>query len=154
MAAKGRGVTSERFRLVSAVHVFLLVEGSQVLLLRRHNTGYADGQYSVIAGHLEGAETVEAAATREALEEVGVQLDPAGLSVVGVMHRREEDERIDWFLAARGWAGTPANCEPAKCDELRWAALDDLPENVIPYVRRALHNFRQGRWYDSYGWGQ
>ncbi len=145
-------MTAERFKLVSAVHVFLL-DGERVLLLRRYNTGYADGQYGVIAGHLDGGETVEAAAMREALEEVGVRLDPAALSVVGVMHRREDDERIDWFLSARKWAGEPQNGEPSKCDELRWAALDDLPDHVIPYVRRALANFRHGRWYDSCGWG-
>lgn len=29
---------------------------------------------------------------------------------------------------------------------------DLLPENVILYVRRALENYREGRWFDSFGW--
>lgn len=142
---------STRFKMPSAVHLFLL-RGDAVLLLRRFNTGYEDGSYSVVAGHLDGGERVEQAAVREAREEVGIDLDPAALEVVGVMHRRADDERIDWFLTAREWSGEPSNCEPNKCDELRWSPLDDLPENIIPYVRRALTNYRQQRWYDSFGW--
>jgi len=40
----------KRFKLTSAVHLFLVRNG-KVLLLRRFNTGYEDGKYSVIAGH-------------------------------------------------------------------------------------------------------
>jgi hypothetical protein len=30
--------------------------------------------------------------------------------------------------------------------------LDALPENVIPYVQRALENYQAGKWFDSFGW--
>lgn len=146
-----QGPVAGRFKLISAVHVFLL-RGDEVLLLRRHNTGYEDGNYSVVAGHLEGGEPIIDAARREAREEVGVDLDPAGLEVVGVMHRKSDDERIDWFLAARAWSGEIQNREPAKCDHLAWFDLKDLPVNVIPYVRQGLTNFVLGRWFDSFGW--
>ena len=38
----------ERFKLVVAVHL-LLIENKKILLLRRFNTGYEDGNYSVVA---------------------------------------------------------------------------------------------------------
>ena len=142
---------SERFRLRVAVHLFLL-RGERVLLLRRFNTGYEDGNYSVIAGHLDGDEEVVAAAVREAREEAGIVIAPEDVAVVGVMHRRAADERIDFFLVASRWSGTVWNMEPDKCDSLTWRPLDALPVNVVPYVRRALDNYRQGRWFDSYGW--
>ncbi len=142
---------SPRFRLVSAVHLFLL-QGGKVLLLRRYQTGYEDGNFSVVAGHLDGNETVVAAAMREAREEVGVVLAAQDLRVVGVMHRRSTDERIDWFVVCERWDGEITNAEPEKCDELCWADPERLPPNVIPYVRRAIENFRAGRWFDSFGW--
>jgi ADP-ribose pyrophosphatase YjhB (NUDIX family) len=142
---------TERFKLVSAVHLFLVRDG-QVLLLRRSNTGYEDGNYSVVAGHLNGDEEVKAAAIREAREETGIEIAPQDLEVVGVMHRRSEDERVDFFLTARSWSGRISNREPKRCDHLAWFDPDELPENVIPYVRRALENYRHGRWFDSFGW--
>src|SRR5690348_14350363 len=145
-----------RFTLPCAVHLFLLRRDGEVLLLRRANTGYEDGSYSVVAGHLDGGEEVVAAAIREAREEAGIPLDPPDLTLVGDMHRRAEDgERIDFFLAASSWSGAITNAEPHKCDELAWFPLDALPANVIPYVRRALDNYHHSpanTWFESYGW--
>ncbi|ASJ55130.1 NUDIX hydrolase [Brevibacillus formosus] len=141
----------ERFAMQVAVHLFL-VKGAQVLLLRRYNTGYEDGNYSVPAGHLDGNEEVKTAAIREAKEECGIDIDPASLEMVGVMHRRSNDERIDFFVAATKWHGEIINAEPNKCDELVWVDMDKLPPNVIPYVRQALSNFRRKQWFDSFGW--
>src|SRR3954451_19384197 len=110
---------TERFRMPVAVHLFLLRDEA-VLLLRRYNTGYEDGNYSVIAGHLDGDEVVIAAAVRKAREEAGIAIAPADMAIVGVMHRRADDERIDFFCTAARWSGTITNCEPEKCDALDW----------------------------------
>ena len=140
-----------RARFPATVHLFFFCEG-QVLLSRRFHTGYRDGEYSVPAGHLDGNETVLAAAQREAAEEVGVRLELADIVFSSVMHRREGDERIDFFVKVRAWQGEPFNNEPDKCDELCWAPVDQLPPNTIPYVRRALENHRHGVRFDEFGW--
>lgn len=143
---------TERFRALCAVHVFLL-RGGDALLLRRANTGYQDGNFSTVAGHLDGGEEVLAAAVREAREEAGITLDPSDLRVVGVMHNRSDGaEYIDFFVAAERWRGEIVNAEPQKCSELAWYPLDRLPPNTIPYVRRALENYCRGIWFDSFGW--
>lgn len=144
----------ERFAVPVTAHLFLVRDG-WVLLSRRHNTGYADGLFSVVAGHLDGGEEVVAAAIREAREEAGIALAPADLAVVGVMHRLEGDERVDFFLAASRWAGEVVNAEPQRCAELAWHPLDRLPEDMVPYVRLALDRYRRapGRlWFASLGW--
>src|SRR5574337_756907 len=138
-----------RARFPATVHLFFF-RGSQILLLRRFQTGYRDGEYSVPAGHLDGNESVMAAAAREAREETGVQIAADDLSFSSVMHRNEGDERIDFFLHVHKWRGEPINTEPDKCDELRWADLDSLPENTIPYVRRAIQNHLNGIPFDEF----
>jgi 8-oxo-dGTP diphosphatase len=133
------------------VHLFFFRE-NQILLIRRFNTGYADGQYSVPAGHLDGGETVIAAAAREALEEVGVRIEPQDIEFSSVMHRLDGEERVDFFVNIRGWDREPFNAEPDKCDEIRWVDYGDLPANTIPYIRQALQNHRQGTRFDEFGW--
>jgi ADP-ribose pyrophosphatase YjhB (NUDIX family) len=122
------------------------------LLLRRFNTGYADGQYSVPAGHLDGGETVIAAARREGQEETGVSIEAEDVVFSSVVHRKDGDERVDFFVHVREWQGEPANTEPDKCDELRWANVDELPDDVIPYVRKAIQNHRDGIRFLEFGW--
>ena len=53
-------MSTTRFTLRSAVYL-LLIKENQILLLRRFNTGWQDGKYSVPAGHLDGGETVKQA---------------------------------------------------------------------------------------------
>jgi 8-oxo-dGTP diphosphatase len=135
-----------------AVHIFFL-RASQILLLHRFNTGYEDGKYSLVAGHLEAGETVTQGAIREAREEVGVFLDPQDLQFVHVMNRRSEDEWIYFFVVARRWAGEITNTEPHKCDHLAWFPLESLPQNTMPYVKFAIEKYQEGSYYSEFGWG-
>ena len=143
---------SEKFKLVATVHIFLTNNEDEILLLRRFNTGYEDGKYSVVAGHIDGNEEVKAAAIREAKEEAGIEIQPSDIEVVGVMHRKGTDERVDFFLAASRWNGSIVNVEPDKCDDLSWHSILDLPVNMVAYVRQALENYRKGEFFDSFGW--
>src|SRR5258706_3443426 len=131
------------------VHLFFLRE-NQILLLRRFNTGFRDGEYSVPAGHLDGGETVMDAAAREAKEEVGVKIEVSDMTFSSVMHRIEDDERVDFFVYVRKWQGEPFNAEPDKCDDLRWVGINTLPANIIPYVKQALMNHLNDIPFDEY----
>jgi len=133
------------------VHLFFMRE-NQILLARRYNTGYRDGEYSVPAGHLDGNETVIAAGIREAKEEVDVEIKASDMTFSSVMHRLEGDERVDFFVQVHHWDGKIVNAEPEKCDDLRWINTDELPGNIIPYVGRALANHLDGVSFDEFGW--
>jgi len=143
---------NEKFRIYIASYLILAKDG-QVLLLRRANTGYQDGNYSLVAGHLDGAETAKQSIIREAEEEAGIIVRPANLDVVHVMHRyRPDREYIDIYLKTDKWEGIIVNKEPNKCDELKWFPLDRLPDNILPEVKLALGNTKKKIFYGEIGW--
>ena len=143
----------ERFKLVPEAHL-LLVRHGRVLLLRRRNTGYEDGNYSVVAGHIEDGETAREAICREAREEAGIELEPDDLAFAQVVHRADRGQRVSLFFEATRWRGEPRNTEPHKASELGWFALDALPADMVPYVRQAIERWRAGAFYGESGWGR
>ena len=140
-----------RSKFPVAVHMFFFRD-QEILLLRRFNTGYEDGKYSLVAGHLDAGESVTQAAIREAAEEAGVTLKPDDIQVVHIMNRKSEDGRVDFFVRVKSWIGEITNQEPDKCDDLAWFPLTALPDNMIPYVRAALERCQQGLNYSEFGW--
>lgn len=153
--------TVNRATLVGAVHLLLIRadRGEQeVLMLCRFNTGYADGNYSVPAGHIEPGESATAAMVREAAEEIGTLIHPDDLELVHVMHRRSmgtdcmNSERVDFFFEASGQGVAPQNLEPDKCDDLQWFPVAGLPANTVEYVRWAIGHYLICGRYSETGW--
>ncbi len=140
-----------RFQMTVAAHL-LLVKDSKILLLRRFNTGYEDGNYSVVAGHADGNEDIKTAMIRETKEEAGIKITANNLKFASVMHRKSDDERIDFFFVADSWEGEVRNMEPHKCDDLSWFDINNLPSNTIPYVKRAIENYIASVQFDVFGW--
>ncbi len=143
---------STRFTYIGSAYLFL-IKDNQILLQRRFNTGFQDGNYGVPAGHLDGGETAREGCAREIREEIGVSINPDNLTVVHIMHRKAaKDERIDFFMTASKYDGEIVNNEPDKCDDLRWFPLDSLPENMVDYVKVALNSYLQNQIYSEYGY--
>lgn len=144
----------ERFKLIAEVYL-LFRQGDEILISRRANTGYRDGDFGLVSGHVDGGEPLAEAACREALEEAGVRVDAGDLTLRTVMHRRkngEDGERIGFFFEPARWRGDIVNAEPEKCGELRWVRADALPVNTIGYVREAIRCARGGVAYSAW-WG-
>jgi mutator protein MutT len=147
-------MSRERFTIPTASYL-ILRDNKKVLMMRRCNTGYQDGNYNLPAGHIDEGETASEAILREAEEEVGVQVESKDIEMRHVVHRVSDDGTVyvDFYFETDKWKGTPNICEPEKCDKLEWFALDNLPENMSPDVRLVLHRIDEGYIYTEFGWG-
>ncbi len=131
----------ERYKIKVAVYILLQKDG-QVLLGRRANTGWQDGNYGIPAGHLESDESIVKGAIREMEEETGVKVHPEDVEYIHTMHRK--NRYVDILFTASKWEGEPKVLEADKCDDLKWFSIDDLPTNIIPSIKHAIEQYKAG----------
>jgi ADP-ribose pyrophosphatase YjhB (NUDIX family) len=144
----------ERYKIIPSVYLILEKE-EKVLLSRRFQTGFEDGNYGLASGHAEEKETMREAMARESLEEIGININASELKHVLTMHRFCGDhERIDLFFTVDVINGEVKNMEPNKCDDLNWFPLNQLPQNTILYIRKAIECYLNKIDYCEFGWGE
>ena len=142
----------ERNTAVPAVYL-LLEQNGKILIGRRCNTGYQDGNYNLPSGHVENGELPKAATIREAKEEINIDLTEEDIEFVHVSYRPPHDEtgnRVDLFFHATRWSGKLMNAEPHKCDDLRWVHPRDLPANMTPHVAAIIGYIWDGIRYSEF----
>ncbi len=145
-------MTAHRF----PVDVLVIVRRDGMILLTERAGGvYMAGSWAVPGGKVEAGETVEQAAVRELVEEVGIQVRPADVRFVGVTHHcpPHGDARVGFaFLVDVAAEVEPVNQEPDKCSALAWADPRDLPGQTMPYTCEVVRLYREGQTYSLHGW--
>ncbi|GAA5057360.1 NUDIX hydrolase [Nocardia callitridis] len=147
----GARTKPQRHRVTGDVHL-VLRSGKEVLFGQRRNTGFKDGSWHLPSGHLEADESVVAALLREAEEEIGVVIAADDVQFSHVMHNSSSGGRMAFFFTVDSWQGEPNNREPDKCGELRWFAIDALPDHMIGYCHAAMAYIAAGQPFSVYGW--
>lgn len=149
---------NRHFQLIVDVHLLLLSDGD-LLLGRRANTGYGDGAYEPPSGRLAERETLVEAAVRVAAAQVGIEIDPAKVSLAHVLHDVSGQGRMAFFLTADGWEGdagtvlpnpAPRNPGTRSYSDFGWFPLTELPANMIDRARVAVRNFAAGARFSTY----
>ena len=148
-------MSQERHKMTPASYL-VLIKDNKILLQRRCNTGYEDGNYSMVAGHVEEGEGFTNAIVREAKEEAGIILRRENLKVAHVINHDtgsdKNNERIDVFFIAEKWIGEIENKEPKKCDDLSWFDLDNIPDNTIDFLKEVINCIKNKIFYSEYGY--
>lgn len=147
---------TDRHTLIPAVWVIVTDPSGKIFMLRRANTGWRDGSWTVPAGHVEKGEGPSAAAVRELAEEAGIVATVNELSDPLVYFYPQDDgayERVSIFFRFVDKAAEAHNAEPSKADAADWFMPDALPTYVPPLLRRAFIDMAQGvgyseRYYD------
>ena len=141
----------ERYKMPVSVKILLFNENGEVLLLKRKKTGFGDGEYGLIGGHVEKGENVKKAIIREVNEEIGIEIAENELQFRNIMNRKvnENIEYIDFVFTAKKWNGSIVNMEPEKCSELKWCSPDKLPSNTLDFEKYIINNQET---YLDFGW--
>ena len=142
----------EKQSLKAAAYLILEDDG-KILLLKRQNTGFRDGYWSLVAGHVDRGEDYKTAMVREAKEEAGIDIHRENIRPYTIMHRDSDDSPyVDVFFHATEWSGEVKNKEPELCEELEWFDISNLPEKTIPFVRKAIEEGGENLDYMDHGW--
>lgn len=129
----------------AAVHI-LLIKNKKIFLLKRKNTGFKDGMWSVPSGRVEKDEPFTKAMEREAKEEAGIIVVKNDLSEPRfIYYNHPEGERLYIFFLCTKWQGDPNNNEPHKCKEAKWFPVSSLPQNLIPEVEIAIKSLLKNK---------
>ena len=144
-------MSEERFKLVVGV-LILLIKKDKVFLIKRKNTGWEDGKYSLFGGHINGDEKVSDAAIRETQEEIGIKINPKDLRFVNVTHLITSTERIHFAFVANKWTGEPINQEPEKADDGAWFPINNLPKSINEVSREIIGCYQNSIPFEETGW--
>ena len=118
----------------------LFMKDDEVLLQLRKNIRF-DGQYGVPSGHLDEGESVTDCAIREIKEEVGIDLKKEDLEFANVSHCNEYNkDYIQFFFVCKNWEGEFENTEPDKCSEMKFFPINNLPDNMVSFVRSGIES--------------
>lgn len=127
------------------VGVAVFIKKRNFVLLLRRKGAHGAGTWAPPGGHMEWGESLEVAADREVLEEVGVKISqPVFLGLTNDIIGDEGKHYVTIFMDARWELGEPCIKEPDRADNLIWHNLADPWPEPLFYP---LQNFLHGRVY-------
>lgn len=141
----------QRFKIPVAAHLFLMKD-DEVLLMLRKNSSF-EGMFGVPSGHLEGRESATSAIIRETREEIGIDIKKEDLKVATISHSNANDrEYIQFFFFCDKWDGDLKNMEPDKCERFEFFHINNLPFNIVPYIKKSIECALRKEVYFEFDW--
>ena len=119
-----------------------------ILLMKRMNTGFNDGEYELPGGHLEKGEDLFESMIREAKEELLIDLKKEDIKIIHLLHHYS-GERLNFIFETDGTNLNPKIGEKDKCSGLDWFKINDLPNETTDKVKQIISNIIDNKFYDK-----
>lgn len=127
----------------------VLMKENKVLLMKRQNTCFRNGFYSIPGGRVDDLEPPSKSIIREMKEEVNLNLREEDVNIMRIQHRISNGYAcMDFFFLIENFNENDIHInEPEKCEELKWFELDKLPENTITHVKESILAYKGNQFY-------
>lgn len=143
----------ERFKITTAAYL-ILTKDNKILLSLRENTSFMDAMWGLPSGHLEENETIADACVREIKEEINLDIDKKDLELSTTIFRNCKNiggnDYLVFFFTTDKYSGILKNNEENKCGGLEFFDIDNLPKNIIEYIKIAINNYLNNINYSEY----
>ncbi|PID86578.1 hypothetical protein CSB08_00145 [Candidatus Gracilibacteria bacterium] len=112
-----------------------------------------NGYWGVPGGRLDEGESMTIGAIRELQEEVGLKINEKNINFKSIIqHKDDRGERLYFVIEVVDFLGKPINLELEKCEEIKWFALSNLPENITSQVEICLKVIQNKINYMEFGY--
>lgn len=130
----------------------VLKKDDTVLLMRRFNTGWNDGKYALMGGHLEDGENPLDAVLRESQEELGIKINKKDIECLLTM--AVNPDHIYLYFGCSRFKGKVENKELDQCDDIQFFNINKLPDNIIDADKLALQTIANDKdtKFVTFGW--
>lgn len=122
------------------VNIFVVRDG-KLLLGKRQNPNYHDGEWGLPGGHLEEREQMSACAERELQEETGLTAKKFKFVIADNDVREQKFHYVHFGFLAEDAEGEVQNREPDKCYGWEWFPLDNLPNPLFIGHKKIIRGF-------------
>jgi len=132
--------------------MIILEKGGKCFFIKRKNTGWEDGKYDLIAGHVEQGEKLAEAAIREAKEEADIAIKKENLELVHILSlKRKDGDALYGYFVAKVWEGEPRAVEAEKSDGCEWIKKSEIQNReVLDIIKQAFRHIEKGVMYSEY----
>ena len=136
----------EKEKFFSAIYLIIKNSEGKILLQRRQGTKLWPGFLALPAGHVDEGENVYEALSREAKEELSIDVTINDVVDTFAVNRKNKSlpPYFDVYFEINSFKGEIKINEPDKCSELVWADMDNLPSDMIDFEIEAINNNKKG----------
>jgi len=124
----------------------IIIDENQKVLLTKRKGSHGEGSYGSLGGHLEYGESPTEALKREALEELGIELEKIEFLVCTNLIKYNK-HYLDLTFLAKIKSDEPTIMEPDKIDLVGWFDLNDLPNPLFEPVKIGIEAYLKGKNY-------